>query len=131
MSTFKYLGLRTTGYTALHHFYYVSKHAVRGDKFIPEDIYRKIPKISPGFVCLTSWGEVGGGGERGRGGEGGLYLKGLIFGFYCISSDCYTVRGVLVLPVLKTRYIHTVNVIYLKATLIGALKVCNKFLRTL
>ena len=126
MSTFKYLGLRTTGYTALHHFYGVSKHAVRGDKFIPEDIYRKIPKISPGFVCLTSWGEVGGGG-----GEGGLYLKGLIFEFYGISSDCYTVRGVLVLPVLKTKYIHTVNVlIYLKATLIGALKVCNKFLRT-
>ena len=107
---------------------------VRGDKFIPEDINRKIPKISPGFVCLTSWeeGAGGGGGRGGEGGEGGLYLKGLIFGFYCISSDCYTVRGVLVLPVLKTRYIHTVNVlIYLKATLIGALKVCNKFLRTL
>ena len=43
----------------------------------------------------------------GDGGEGGLYLKGLIFEFYGISSDCYTVRGVLVLPVLKTRYIHT------------------------
>ena len=76
--------------------------------------------------------ELGGGGGGGDGGEGGFYLKGLIFGFYGISSDCYTVRGVLVLPVLKTRYIHTVNVlIYLKATLIGALKVCNKFLRTL
>ena len=64
----------------------------------------------------------------GDGGEGGLYLKGLIVGFYGISSNCYTVRGVLVLPVLKTRYIHTVNVlIYLKATLIGALNYAISF----
>ena len=50
---------------------------VRGDKFIPEDINRKIPKISPGFVCLTSWEE--GAGERGRGGRGGLIFEGAYF----------------------------------------------------
>ena len=56
MSTLKYLRLRTNYgiYSTISVAFLNTRYAVT------EDIYRKIPKISPGFVCVTS--SAGGGG---------------------------------------------------------------------